>query len=164
MPNVPDPTDESIWRPLRLLQARMDDDIARLYVESDLPELKPSYVMELLRLHAIGPMTIKDLATSVHRTHSAMSQKVAAMRKAGLVDTTAGSDARNKLVDLTDKSRTIVEKLAAEWQATEAALVALEEELPYPLSKAVKDIEQALQRKSFHDRILDQLRGSKAWE
>ncbi|MBM7789085.1 MarR family winged helix-turn-helix transcriptional regulator [Tenggerimyces flavus] len=164
MPNVPDPTDESIWRPLRLLQARMDDDIARLYVESDLPELKPSYVMELLRLHARGPMTIKDLATSVHRTHSAMSQKVAAMRAAGLVETTAGSDARNKVVDLTDKSRQIVEKLAAEWQATEAALVALEDELPYPLSKAVQDIEKALVHKSFHDRILDQLRGSTAWE
>lgn len=164
MPNIPDPTDESIWRPLRLLQARMDDDIARLYVENDLPGLKPSYVMELLRLHARGPMTIKDLAASVHRTHSAMSQKVAAMRTAGLVETTAGSDARNKVVDLTDKSRTIVEKLAAEWQATESALVALEEELPYPLSKAVQDIEKALERKSFHDRILEQLKGNREWE
>ncbi len=142
----------------------MDDDIARLYVENDLPELKPSYVMELLRLHARGPMTIKDLAASVHRTHSAMSQKVAAMRTGGLVETTAGSDARNKVVDLTDKSRTIVEKLAAEWQATEAALVALEEELPYPLSKAVQDIEKALERKSFHDRILEQLKGNREWE
>jgi DNA-binding MarR family transcriptional regulator len=164
MPNVPDPTDESIWRPLRLLQARMDADIAQLYVESDLPELKPSYVMELLRLHARGPMTIKDLAASVQRTHSAMSQKVAAMRKAGLVRTTAGKDARNKVVELTSKSEAIVEKLAAEWQATEAALVALERELPYPLSKVVDDLEEALRRKSFHDRILEQLKGDPTWE
>jgi DNA-binding MarR family transcriptional regulator len=157
MDEITDPTDESIWRPLRLLQARMDDDIARLYLEAELPELKPSYVMELLRLHVRGPMTIKDLAESVQRTHSAMSQKVAAMRAAGLVETSAGPDARAKVVSLTAKAEGVVDKLAAEWQATEAALVALEAELPYPLSRVVTDVEEALRRKSFHDRIREEL-------
>jgi hypothetical protein len=43
-------------------------------------------------------MTIGALAESVERTHSAMSQKVAAMRTAGLVRTSAGADARAKTV------------------------------------------------------------------
>src|SRR5437660_1157998 len=80
---LPDPTQQSRWRPLRLLQASMDADIARLYAEARIDGLKPSYVMELLRLHAQGPMTITELARSVQRTHSATSQKVAAMRAAG---------------------------------------------------------------------------------
>jgi len=96
-----DPTEQSRWRPLRLLQAAMDADIARVYAEAQVSGLKPSYVLELLRLHARGPMTITELARSVQRTHSAVSQKVAAMRAAGWVRTTAGADARSKKVALT---------------------------------------------------------------
>ncbi len=77
-----DPTEQSEWRPLRLLLAAMDADIARIYAEAQITGLTPSMVMELLRLHARGPMTITELASSVQRTHSATSQKVAAMRAA----------------------------------------------------------------------------------
>jgi DNA-binding MarR family transcriptional regulator len=158
-----DPTEQSRWRPLRLLQAAMDADIARVYAERHVHELKPSFVLELLRLHARGPMTITELAQSVQRTHSAVSQKVAAMRAAGWVRTTAGTDARSKKVALTAKAARITGLLAAEWRATEAAVAELEEEIPYPLSQVVIDIEQALQRKSFHDRIAEKLAGDPAW-
>ena len=152
-----DPTEHSRWRPLRLLQQAMDDDIARLYDAAGLEGLKPSWVMELLRLDARGPMTITELAASVQRTHSALSQKVAAMRAAGLVRTTQGADARSKTITLTPKARRIAGRLAAEWRATEAAVTRLEEEIPYPLSRVVTDIEAALARRSFHDRIRDEL-------
>ncbi len=158
-----DPTEHSRWRPLRLLQAAMDADIARLYVEARIDGLKPSFVMELIRLHARGPMTITELAESVQRTHSAISQKVAAMRAAGLVRTKPGTDARSKTVLLTAKARGMVGRLAAEWRATEAAIAEIEAELPYPLSRVVADIEKALGRKSFHDRIAEKLAGDGAW-
>lgn len=159
----PDPTERSRWRPLRLLMAAMDADIARIYAEARVEGVKPAYVMELLRLHARGPMTITELAESVRRTHSAMSQKVAAMREAGLVDTAPGPDARSKRVALTAKAAGLVDRLAAEWRATEAAIEEIEAETPYPLSRAVADIERALARKSFHDRILERLDGDPAW-
>ncbi len=159
-----DPTWHSRWRPLRLLQAAMDADIARIYADARIEGLKPSYVMELLRLHAQGPMTITELAESVRRTHSALSQKVAAMRAAGLVRTVAGPDARSKKVTLTPKARRIVGRLAAEWRATEAALAEIEAEIPYPLSQVVTDIEQALRRRSFHDRIADKLAEDPEWD
>ncbi|GAA3591330.1 hypothetical protein GCM10022419_087630 [Nonomuraea rosea] len=162
-PHVPDPTQESLWRPLRLLQASMDDDIARLYAAKRIDGLKPSYVMELLRLHAHGPMTITELAESVGRTHSALSQKVAAMRAAGWVRTVAGDDARSKKVTLTRKARDVAGRLAAEWRATEAAIAEVEAEIPYPLSRVVTDIEQALARKSFHDRIAEKLAEDPGW-
>ncbi|MGP3959278.1 MarR family winged helix-turn-helix transcriptional regulator [Nonomuraea sp. 3N208] len=162
--DTPDPTQESLWRPLRLLQESMDGDIARIYSEKRIKELKPSFVMELLRLHAYGPMTITELAESVNRTHSALSQKVAAMRAAGWVETVAGDDARSKKVTLTDKARSIVGRLAAEWRATEAAIADIEAEIPYPLSQVVTDIEQALARKSFHDRIAEKLAQDPTWD
>lgn len=158
-----DPTEHSRWRPLRLLLEAMDADIARLYAEAQIDGLKPSWVLELLRLHAQGPMTIAELARSVERTHSAMSQKVAAMRTAGWVHTSAGTDARSKTVALTAKASRIVGRLAAEWRATEAAVAEIEAEIPYPLSQAVTDIEEALRRKSFHDRIAEKLTIDTAW-
>jgi DNA-binding MarR family transcriptional regulator len=108
-------------------------------------------------------MTIAELAESVQRTHSALSQKVAAMRKAGWVHTVVGDDARTKKVTLTDKARHVIERLAAEWRATEAAVADLEAEVPYPLSRVVTDIERALERKSFHDRIAEKLAEDPAW-
>jgi DNA-binding MarR family transcriptional regulator len=125
--------------------------------------VKPSFVMELIRLNARGPMTITELAESVQRTHSALSQKVAAMRAAGLVRTMPGPDARTKKVALTPEARRIVTRLAAEWRATEAAIVEIDAEIPYPLSQVVGDIEQALQRKSFHDRIAEKLSEDPEW-
>jgi DNA-binding MarR family transcriptional regulator len=160
---VNDPTEVSHWRPLRLLQAAMADDIERLYREARVDGLNPNWVMELIRLHARGPMTITELAESVERTHSALSQKVAAMRAAGFVATGKGPDGRSKLVMLTPKAEAIVARLSAEWRATEEAVAEIEAELPYPLTRVVADIAELLQRKSFHDRIAERLAGDEAW-
>lgn len=158
-----DPTTHAVWAPLWALQAAMDADIARLYTDAHIEGLKPSFVKELIRLHLHGPMTITELAESVQLTHSAVSQKVAAMRTAGWVRTAAGADARSKKVALTAKARRIVARLAAEWRATEAAVAEIEAELPYPMTKVVRDIEEALRRKSFHDRIAEKLAEDPTW-
>jgi DNA-binding MarR family transcriptional regulator len=158
-----DPTGTSLWRPLHVMAATVDADIAQVYADAAIEGVKPAWVMELLRLHLQGPMTITELAESVNRTHSALSQKVAAMRAVGLVRTAPGPDARTKRVTLTAKARRLAPRLAAEWRATEAALKELEAEIPYPLSQAVADVEQALARKSFHDRITERLREDPAW-
>ena len=86
------------------------------------------------------------------------------MRAAGLVRTTTGTDARTRKITLTAKARRIVGQLAAEWRATEAAVADIENEIPYPLSRVVTDIEAALQRKSFHDRITEKLADDPDWK
>ena len=160
-----DPTEQGgAWRALRILLAAMDADIARIYAEAQITGLTPSMVRELLRLHAHGPMTITELASSVQRTHSATSQKVAAMRAAGLVRTTTGTDARTRKITLTARARRIVGRLAAEWRATEAAVADIENEIPYPVARVVTDIEAALRRKSFHDRIAEKLASDPDWK
>jgi DNA-binding MarR family transcriptional regulator len=148
---------------MRLLQQEMDDEIARLYAENGIEGLKTSWVMELLRLHYSGPMTITQLAESVQRTHSAMSQKVTAMRAAGWVRTTTGTDARSKKIELTAKATQIIGLLAAEWRATEAALLEIEAELPFSLADYVAAIDKAREQKSFHDRIVERLAADPAW-
>ncbi|TDW24555.1 DNA-binding MarR family transcriptional regulator [Kribbella kalugense] len=156
-PGMDDPTEQSQWRPLQELLARIDGEIGRIYTDREIKGLKPTYVRELLQLHLKGPMTITELADTIGRTHSALSQKVSAMRTAGLVRTVPGADARSKQVTLTAKSKKIVELLAAEWRATEAAIAELEAELPYPMTQVVRDIEEALAKKSFYDRIAEKL-------
>jgi DNA-binding MarR family transcriptional regulator len=158
-----DPTEESRWRPVFRVLNGMDDEIARVYAENGIPDLKPTWAMEIIRLHIHGPMTIAELARSVERTHSAMSQKVAAMRAAGWLETSPGPDARSKKVALTPKAERIAGKLAAEWRATEASVAEIEAEIPYPLTRVADDIAAALARKSFHDRIAGKLAQDPAW-
>jgi DNA-binding MarR family transcriptional regulator len=152
-----DPTEVSRWRPVFRLLSDMDDEIARVYADNGIEDLKPSWVLEIVRLHARGPMTIAELARSVGRTHSALSQKVAAMRAAGWLETTPGRDARSKKVTLTPKAERVAALLSAEWRATEAAITELEAELPYPLTRVAEDVRSALARKSFHARITGHL-------
>jgi DNA-binding MarR family transcriptional regulator len=147
---------------MRLLQARMDRDIQQIYDEARL-DVHPGYVLELLRLDTGGPMTIAELAASIERTHSAMSQKVAAMQRAGLVRTAAGPDGRSKHVLLTRKAKRVVGRLAAEWRATQAAIAEIESEIGYPLDKVVSDVELALERRSFYDRLKRKLADDPAW-
>jgi DNA-binding MarR family transcriptional regulator len=150
----PDPTEHSRWRPLRLLLAAMDRDIARLYEEHGLHEVRPRFVMPLIRLGRGGPMTIRQLAASLDVTHSAMSQTVSTLRRDGLARTVPGADARTREVALTAKALEITPFLEAEWRATERAVAELEDEIPYALSRVVQDIEAALDQRSFHDRIV----------
>jgi DNA-binding MarR family transcriptional regulator len=157
VPGDDDPTERSRWRPVFRLLSDMDDEIARVYADNGIGDLKPSWVQEIVRLHVRGPMTITELSRSVGRTHSALSQKVAAMRAAGWLETEPGADARSKKVTLTAKAERVAGLLAAEWRATEAVVAELEAELPYPLTRVADDIRRLLARKSFHDRIAERL-------
>ena len=63
--------------------------------------VRPRFSMALMFLDLAGPMTIRRLATECGVTHSAMSQSVTEMRKAGLVESVPGEDARSRVVSLT---------------------------------------------------------------
>lgn len=130
----------------------MDAEIARLYAERDVP-VRPRHAMPLIRLGRRGPMTIRELAVATGVTHSAMSQTIAVLKRDGLVSTRSGTDARTKLVELTDAARELLPFLEAEWRATEKAIAELDAELPYSLARAVRDMERALRARSFRDRI-----------
>jgi DNA-binding MarR family transcriptional regulator len=114
-------------------------------------QIRPLSRMALILLDE-GEMTIRELAREVDVTHSAMSQTVSAMRAAGL-ESIPGPDARSRIVALTPAGHELVPPLRAEWASTERAIAELESEIPYPLRQVVVDLDAALTRRSFADRV-----------
>jgi hypothetical protein len=56
------------------------------------------------------------------------------MVRAGWAAQRVGADARERIVELTDTARAALPAIRAEWEVTAAALAALDDELPYPLT------------------------------
>jgi DNA-binding MarR family transcriptional regulator len=152
-----DPTYESWLTPLKALLDGMDAAIATVYERRGIAGVRPRYSMALIRLHHLGPLSVTSLAAEVRVTHSAMSQTVTAMRREGLVTVRTGSDARTRLVGLTDRGAELVPFLEAEWRATEAAFAELDDALPYRMTRVIQDMGTALRERSFADRIEDHL-------
>lgn len=153
-----DPTCEpSRWQPLRELLATLDAEIEEVYRERGIHGIRARFASPIIRLSHTGPLTIRELATSLGRSHSAMSQTVTAMRRENLVESEPGEDGRTRRVTLTERAQNLVPFVEAEWRATEEAVVELDNEVPYALSTVVVDLERALQRRRMRERVVDHL-------
>jgi DNA-binding MarR family transcriptional regulator len=149
--------DSSYWGNVHAVLGALDRDIAGLYTEAGIEGVRTRFVGPLIDLNRHGPMTIRQLADRREVSHSAMSQTAAAMRSAGLVEPAPGDDARTRRIQLTARSRELVPFLEAEWRATEAAVMALDAELPYSLRRVADDLAALLERRPFADRLRDHL-------
>lgn len=149
---LPDP-----WQSLHQLLASLDGDIEQVYVERGIEGVRPRFAYPLIRLAHTGPLTIRELAESLNRSHSAISQTVAAMRKEQLVTSEPGPDARTRRIDLTARGRSLVPFLEAEWRATHAAVAELDGEIPYALTAVVADLRRVLARRPMRQRVLHHL-------
>lgn len=149
---LPDP-----WQPLHKLLAAMDAEIEQVYVERGIEGVRPRFAYPLIRLAHTGPLTIRELAQSLDRSHSAISQTIAAMRKEDLVTSEPGPDARTRRIDLTERGRSLVPFLEAEWRATHATVAELDAEIPYALTTVVEEVRRALEHRSMRQRILRHL-------
>ena len=138
---------------LRHLIELLDGDVAAVEEELGLTGFRPRYAPFLRTLATLGPTSIRDLAATVEVTHSAASQTVAQMDRQGLVSLSPGTDARQRIVDLTAKSRALLPRLELAWDAAEAAGRELDAELPHPLSEVVIAATEALRRKPLRERI-----------
>ena len=108
----------------------LDGDVAKFLADIGLDGYRPRYSGVVRALLARGPLAIRDLAAEVGVTHSAASQTVAQMNRAGFVALEPGADARQRIVSLTAKTRELLPLIEAEWTATTEASEALEAELP----------------------------------
>ncbi|MGN6793828.1 MAG: MarR family winged helix-turn-helix transcriptional regulator [Streptosporangiaceae bacterium] len=140
---------------LRHVLDLMEADISGVLAEMGLPDYRPRFSPIVRALVALGPMPIRELARAVSVTHSAASQTVAEMNRRGFVTLVPGSDARQRVVHLTDRARQALPSIQAEWDATKAAADQLDAELPFPLSELVPAIAAALERKSFRLRMTE---------
>jgi DNA-binding MarR family transcriptional regulator len=137
---------------MREIFDRVDAGITEVYAELGIVGVRPRFSMAIMFLDG-GPLSIRDLSHEVNVTHSAMSQTVSAMRRDGLIRSAPGTDARNRMVELTPAGRALIEPLRAEWFATEAVLAELDAEVPYQLAQLIVDLREALDRRSFTERL-----------
>lgn len=150
-------TSPSRWQGLYELLPALDAQIETLYTERGIHGLRPRFAYPLIRLSHTGPLTIRELARALNRSHSAISQTVAALRRQGLVHSEPGTDARTRHVALTESGQALIPFLEAEWRATEAAVAELDDEVPHALSAVVAELEHALERRPMRERILAHL-------
>ena len=147
------PDREAVGTLMRHVLELLDGDVATVYRDAGLPDYRPRFSPPIRALVAAGPMPIRDLAAAVGVTHSAASQTVAQMTRAGLVALSPGTDARQRIVSLTDRARALLPAIEAEWAATTAAMRELDAELPMPLADLLTTVLSALARRPFRDRI-----------
>jgi len=140
---------------LRHVLDEMDGDLATVLSDLGMPGYRPRFSPVVRALVALGPVPISDVARAIGVTHSAASQTVTQMADRGFVALRPGVDARQRVVHLTAKARALLPKIEAEWAATESAAAELDAELPFPLAELVPAIAEALERRSFRQRMLD---------
>jgi DNA-binding MarR family transcriptional regulator len=131
----------------------MDGAIAERYVAAGMPDYRPRFSPVVRAVAAEGPLSIRDLARATGVTHSAASQTVAQLQRAGYVELRRGTDARTRIVELTGKARVAMPAIEADWQTAEAAVAELETELPASLTAVLLATLDALARRSFADRL-----------
>ncbi len=143
---------------LRHVLELLDGDVAQVYADLGLTDYRPRFSPAVRALVALGPSSIRDLARAIGVTHSAASQTVAQMTKCGLVTVEPGADARQRIVHLTDRSRSLLPVIDAEWEATGAAVEEMDAELPVPLGEMLASILRAVERRPLRERIGDAAR------
>ncbi|RRS01522.1 MarR family winged helix-turn-helix transcriptional regulator [Glycomyces terrestris] len=152
----PHPDPDAVGTLLRHVLDRLEADVAAVYRDQGLPEYRPRFSPVVRALEAEGPLSIRDLAAAIGVTHSAASQTAAQMARAGLVTHAADpGDHRRRLVALTPKARALLPRIAAEWEATAAAMADLDAELTVPLGGLLAEAAAALERKPLRDRMAE---------
>jgi DNA-binding MarR family transcriptional regulator len=136
----------------------LDGDVAQVYADLGLADYRPRFSPVVRALTTLGPSSIRDLARAIGVTHSAASQTVTQMNRSGLVSLEPGADARQRTVHLTDRTRSLLPVINAEWTATGAAAAELDTELPAPLSEILTAILSAVRRRPMRERIADAAR------
>ena len=137
---------------LRHLIELLDGAVEASYAEAGL-DYRPRYTPVMRALAAVDALTIGEIAAQAGITQPAATQTVAVMVKEGLLVTSAGKDARRKMVRLSEAGRAMLPRLQQCWQATALATAGLDAQLPHPLSGTLASAIEALEEESFGARI-----------
>lgn len=133
----------------------LDGDVARVYTDLGIDGYRPKFSPVIRAISALGPLSIRDVARATGVTHSAASQTVAQMTRAGLLELAPGADARQRVATLTARARDLLPVIDAEWAATTAAAAELEGALPAALTDVLRAAERAVVSRPMRTRIRD---------
>lgn len=138
---------------LRHLIELLDGAVGDAYDAAGL-NYRPRYTPVMRSLMAKEPATIGFIAEAAGITQPAATQTVALMIKDGIVSVEASpTDARQKMIRLTQQGRDLIPQLKLCWQATAIASASLEADLPYSLTEVLDSAIRALAAKPLGERI-----------
>jgi len=137
---------------LRLLIAKLDGDVQSLYDDMELA-FRPRFFPIVQQLLEAGPTPVSSLARATGVSQPAATQTIGEMSRLGLVETSAGADARERLICLTSDGIMLAERLKPVWEAVAEAARELDRELPQPLFDTLTASLRALDRNPFKERI-----------
>jgi len=138
---------------LRHLLELLDGDVEQTYADLGL-DYRPRFTPVVRALLESEPRSIRDIANHSGLTHSAVSQTVAEMKRAGLVSLVKDrADARARQARLAPRCRAMLPRLEQQWAATNSAADGLDEELANSLRAAVTEAITALEKNPFRQRI-----------
>ena len=136
---------------LRRLSERIDREAAQFYAEQGV-EFEQRWYGTLNLLDQFGSLTVGELAEALGISHVSVSQTRDSLHKAGFVETTADpEDARRRMLRLSKKGRTLVNRLRPTWTALSAAAEALDREAGGVVAMLDR-LERALEKQSIGDR------------
>ena len=137
---------------LRHLIELLDGAVEARYVAAGL-DYRPRYTPVVRALVDVRSASIHAVAQHAGLTHSAASQTVALMTRAGLVRSQVGKDTRERVISLSPRAVRLVPELQRLWATTNAAAAELDRELTMPLSSLVQEAIRALEKRPFGERI-----------
>jgi DNA-binding MarR family transcriptional regulator len=146
---------------LRHLIELLDGAVEQSYRDAGL-NYRARYTPVVRALLAGEPISIRTISERARITHSAASQTVALMASNGLVQVLAGKDARERVVALSPAARALLPTLERHWRATESAARQLEREIDAPVAAILMSAIEALDRRSFGERIGDNIHKEKS--
>lgn len=104
-------------------------------------------------LHRDGELTVGELTAISGFTQPAISQTVRQLAKEGYVEISAGRDARERKVALTQKGNALVDSLLPFWTRVRHVMQDLLAEVQPDFLAALDSLEAALDRRSLFERI-----------
>lgn len=117
-------------------------------------DYRPRYT-PILRAISAGARTVTDIRDACRLTQGAVSQTVALMVEAGLLDRSPMADGRKWEVRLTPGGQALLADVAAYWEVIFAAIDTLEREVGHPVRTVLSDTIAALDRRNFGARLDD---------
>ncbi|RZK11359.1 MAG: MarR family transcriptional regulator [Flavobacterium sp.] len=149
---------------LRLLTAKVTEDAARIYELYNV-EFVPKWFPVFFVLSEDGERTITEIATEIGHSQPSVTKIIKEMAKVGLVkDNLKTADKRRNVVGLTEKGKTVAEKMIkVQCADIDAAINGIIAEATHNLWEAIAEWEFLLEQKSIFKRVQEQkkLRESK---
>jgi DNA-binding MarR family transcriptional regulator len=139
---------------LRRLVELLDGDVDAAYAYAGLG-FRATFTPVVRALLAGGTLSVRELAIAAGTSHSAASQTVAQMKRAGLLDAAGSSDGRERRVQLSADARRMLPAVQALWRRADEAAAELDAELGLCLNDVISQALEALEHRAFRTRFPD---------